>query len=228
VADDHTIVRQGLRAILEAESDMQVVGEAADGREAVRKALHLEPDVVLMDVSMPRLNGLEATDRIVRRNRAIKVLALSMHSSEEYVGSVLKAGASGYLLKESAASDLVEAIRAVRRGRTFLHPSIPAGAVGGHLQRPRPGPGAGRRDVLTPREREVLQLIAEGNTNKEIGGQLMLSVKTIENHRTRIMEKLGIHNIAGLTRYAISRGIVTAGPRPEPRPGPEPLKDAGA
>jgi DNA-binding NarL/FixJ family response regulator len=211
VADDHTIVRQGLKAILEAEPDMQVVGEAADGREAVRKALHLEPDVVVMDVSMPRMNGVEATGRIVGGNGRIRVLALSMYSNEEYVGSLLDAGARGYLLKESAAADLVAAIRAVRAGRTYLHPSLGRGAAGGPAGRSRPGARALRQEILTAREREVLQLIAEGNTNKEIAGQLMLSVKTIENHRTRIMGKLEIHNTAGLTRYAISRGMVSAG-----------------
>ena len=215
VADDHTIVRQGLRSILEGEQDMKVVGEAADGREAVKKALLLVPDVVVMDVSMPRMNGLEATARILKENQRIRVLALTMHNSEEYVYSLLKAGAAGYLLKESAASDLVEAIRVVRGGGTYLHPSISVKVVNEYLKRPHPGSRDDRDDVLTAREREVLQLIAEGNTNKEIAGQLMLSVKTIENHRTRIMDKLEIHNVAGLTRYAISRGMVTAGPRSE-------------
>jgi DNA-binding NarL/FixJ family response regulator len=221
VADDHTIVRQGLRSILESESDMKVVGEAADGREAVRKAVVLAPDVVVMDVSMPRMNGLEATARILKENQRVRVLALTMHNSEEYVYSLLKAGARGYLLKESAAAELVEAIRAVQGGGTYLHPSISVKVVNEYLKRPHPGTRPGRDDVLTAREREVLQLIAEGNTNKEIAGQLMLSVKTIENHRTRIMDKLEIHNVAGLTRYAISRGMVAVGPRPEAfRPGP--------
>ncbi|MGH9749144.1 MAG: response regulator transcription factor [Candidatus Polarisedimenticolia bacterium] len=214
IADDHTIVRQGLRAILDAEPDVKVVGEAADGREAVRKAQQLAPDVVVMDVSMPRMNGLEATSRIVQDNPRVRVLALTMHSSEEYVYSLLKAGARGYLLKESAAAELVEAIRAIQGGGTYLHPSISVKVVNEYLKRPSPTTRPGGDDVLTAREREVLQLIAEGNTNKEIAGQLMLSVKTIENHRTRIMNKLEIHNVAGLTRYAISRGMVTAGPQP--------------
>jgi two-component system, NarL family, response regulator NreC len=214
VADDHTIVRQGLRAILEIEPDFEVVGEAADGREAVRKAVNLAPDVVIMDVSMPKMNGLEATARIVKNNPEIRVVALTMHSSEEYVYSLLKAGAKGYLLKESVSSDLVEAIHAVEGGGTYLHPSISSRVVDGYLKQPQAKAGAGMGDVLTPREREILQLIAEGHTNKEIAGMLVLSVKTIENHRTRIMDKLEIHNVAGLTRYAIERGIASASSRP--------------
>ncbi|HEV8700762.1 MAG TPA: response regulator transcription factor [Candidatus Polarisedimenticolia bacterium] len=215
VADDHTIVRQGLRAILEGEPDMEVVGEAADGREAVKKAVCLAPDVVIMDVSMPKMNGLEATARIVKDNPSIRVVALTMHSSEEYVYSLLKAGAKGYLLKESVSSDLVEAIHAVEGGGTYLHPSISNRVVEGYLKGPQAGTHAGMVDVLTPREREILQLIAEGHTNKEIAGLLGLSVKTIENHRTRIMDKLEIHNVAGLTRYAIERGIASASSRPD-------------
>jgi two-component system response regulator NreC len=220
VADDHTIVRQGLRAILESEPDIEVVGEAADGREAVKKAGSLAPDVVIMDVSMPKMNGLEATARIVKGNPAIKVVALTMHNSEEYVYALLKAGAKGYLLKESVSSDLVEAIHAVEAGGTYLHPSISTKVVDVYLKGPQAKARSGKVDVLTPREREILQLIAEGHTNKEIALMLVLSVKTIENHRTRIMDKLEIHNVAGLTRYAIDRGIASASSRPEkPRVG---------
>ena len=215
VADDHTIVRQGLRAILEAEADIEVVGEAADGREAVRKGLLLQPDVVVMDLSMPRMNGLEATARIVKECPSIRVVALTMYSSEEYVCSLLKAGARGYLLKESVASDLVEAIRAVVGGGIYLHPAISTEVVERFLKRPQRRTANGLLEVLTPREREILQLIAEGSTNKEIAELLVLAVKTIENHRTRIMDKHDIHNVAGLTRYAIGRGIATAAPRPE-------------
>jgi DNA-binding NarL/FixJ family response regulator len=215
VVDDHTIVRQGLRAILESEDDIEVVGEAADGREAVRKGMTLHPDVVVMDVSMPRMNGLEATSRLVKDCPSIRVVALTMHSSEEYVYSLLRAGARGYLLKESVSSDLVEAIHSVVGGGTYLHPCISTKVVDGYLKRPRTPDRDGMLEVLTPREREILQLIAEGHTNKEIAGLLVLAVKTIENHRTRIMDKLEIHNVAGLTRYAISKGIATATPRPE-------------
>jgi DNA-binding NarL/FixJ family response regulator len=220
VADDHAIVRQGLRAILDAESHIEVVGEAADGREAVRKALTLVPDVVIMDVSMPRMNGLEATARIVKESPSIKVVALTMHSSEEYVYSLLKAGAKGYMLKESVSSDLVDAIRAVMGGGTYLHPAISTKVVDGFLKRPTAKSRAGTLEILTPREREILQLIAEGHTNKEIAALLVLSVKTIENHRTRIMDRLEIHNVAGLTRYAIGHGISTAALRPERPRGP--------
>ena len=215
VVDDHAIVRQGLRAILDTEPDIEVVGEAADGREAVRKTMALRPDVVIMDVSMPRMNGLEATARIAKEIPEVKIVALTMHSSEEYVYSLLKAGARGYLLKESVSSDLIEAIHAVKAGGTYLHPAISTKVVDGYLKKPHAKSRQGMMDVLTPREREILQLIAEGHTNKEIAGLLVLSVKTIENHRTRIMDKLEIHNVAGLTRYAISHGIATASPRPE-------------
>ncbi len=215
VVDDHAIVRQGLRAILDTEPDIEVVGEAADGREAVRKTLTLRPDVVIMDVSMPRMNGLEATARIAKENAAVKIVALTMHSSEEYVYSLLKAGARGYLLKESVSSDLIEAIHAVQAGGTYLHPAISSKVVDGYLKKPHARSRPGMMDVLTPREREILQLIAEGHTNKEIAGLLVLSVKTIENHRTRIMDKLEIHNVAGLTRYAIGRGIASVAPRPD-------------
>jgi len=215
VVDDHAIVRQGLRAILDAEPDIEVIGEAADGREAVRKALTLLPDVVVMDVSMPRMNGLEATARIVKESPGIRVVALTMHSSEEYVYSLLKAGARGYLLKESVSSDLVEAIHAVAGSGMYLHPAISTKVVDGYLKRPHPKTRTGMLEVLTAREREILQLIAEGHTNKEIAALLVLSVKTIENHRTRIMDKLEIHNVAGLTCYAISHGIATAAMRPE-------------
>lgn len=211
IADDHTIVRQGLRAILHGVRDVEVVGEAADGREAVRKVAALHPDVVVLDISMPRMNGLEATARIVRRSPRTKVIALTMHSSEEYVYSLLKAGARGFLLKESASSELVEAIRAVHAGGTYLHPSISRKVVEEYLKRPDPGARAGLLDGLSTRECEVLRLIADGQTSKEIAWLLDLSVKTIEAHRTRIMTKLGIHNVAGLTRYAISRGISSLG-----------------
>ena len=207
IADDHTIVRQGLRAILNGEPDMEVVGEAADGREALKKAAALRPDIVVLDISMPKLNGLEVTQRLLREAPRAKVIALTMHSSEEYVYSLLKAGVRGYLLKESAASDLVEALRVVRRGGTYLHPSISMKVVNEYLKGPDPASRIASHDGLSGRECEVLRLIAEGYTSKEIASQLDLSVKTVEAHRTRIMEKLRIHNVAGLTRYAISRGI---------------------
>ena len=207
VADDHTIVRQGLMAVLKAEPDIEVIGEAADGVEAVKKAAALAPDVVVMDVSMPRMNGIEAIARIAESGSRTKVVALTIHSSEEYVFSCLKAGATGYLLKESATSDLVQAIRIVSGGGTYLHPTISMHVVSEYLKRPDPRTRSGETALLTERERQVLKLIAEGHTNKGIAGKLSLSVKTVEAHRARLMEKLQIHNVAGLTRYAISHGI---------------------
>ena len=206
IADDHTIVRQGLRAILKGVRDIEVVGEAADGREAVRKVVALRPQIVVLDISMPRMNGLEATERIVRESPRTRVIALTMHSSEEYVYSLLKAGARAFLLKESASSELVEAIRAVRSGGTYLHPSISRKVVDEYLKGPEPRTRAGSPDGLTVRECGVLRLIAEGQTSKEIAWLLDLSVKTVDTHRTRIMTKLGIHNVAGLTRYSVLTG----------------------
>ena len=208
LADDHTLVRQGLRALLEREADVEVVGEAADGREAVRKAATLRPDVVVMDISMPRLNGIEATHRITAASPETRVVALSMHVGEDYVYALLKAGARGFLLKEAPASDLVAAIRAVQSGGTYLHPDVSSSVVSGFLRHGRVRvPAIGRPEALTSREREVLQLIAEGLTNRRIALELSLSVKTVEAHRTRLMSKLKVHNAAGLTRYAISRGL---------------------
>ena len=208
LADDHTLVRQGLRALLERESDLEVVGEAADGRDAVRKAATLRPDVVIMDVCMPRLNGIEATVRIVAAAPQTRVVALSMQGGEDYIYPLLEAGAKGFVLKESPVADLVAAIRAVQSGGTYLHPHISGTVVDGFLGRPgKRGRGAPRPDNLTTREREVLQLIAEGHTNRQIASELSLSVKTVEAHRASLMTKLKVHNTAGLTRCAISRGL---------------------
>ena len=202
LADDHNVVRQGLRALLEGVKDFRVVGEARDGKEMVELVLREKPDVAVVDLAMPSLNGVEATRRIVRDMPAVKVLVLSMYTGEEYVREALSAGAGGYLVKDSAADDLVEAIRLVARGAQFLSPAI------AHLAAP-PGKGtASPLDRLTSREREVLQLIAEGNSNKEIAARLQLSVKTIEAHRTNLMTKLDIHDTASLTRFAIARGLV--------------------
>lgn len=210
LADDHTIVRQGLRALLEAEPDIEVVGEAADGEEAVTKAAALAPDVVVMDISMPRMNGLEATRRIVRRGPDTRVVVLTIHTCDEYVVSCLKAGAKGYLQKESASSDLVQAIRAVKVGGTYLRHALSTQAGDSAIERPVAPARPSSRPSLTPRERQILRFIAEGNTNRKIAATLGLSVKTVEAHRTRVMQKLDIHNIAGLTRYAIRHGITTS------------------
>lgn len=207
IVDDHTIVRQGLCALLENTPDVEVVGQAADGREAIRKTETLEPDIVVLDLSMPGLSGLETATRLLRRHPGVRIVALTMHDGEDHIYSLLKAGARGFLLKESASADLVQAIRAVREGGIYLHPRISSKVVAEYLKRPQPGARKAGQDGLTPRETQILRLIAEAHTNREIAEILVISVKTVEAHRTRIMEKLRIHNIAGLTRYAIRRGL---------------------
>ena len=200
LADDHHVVRQGIRALLEGVKDFRVVGEAADGKEMVELVMREKPDVALVDVAMPQLNGVEACRRIVRDLPSVKVLVLSMYTGEEYVREALAAGASGYLVKDSAADELVEAIRVVARGERFLSPAVAPIAA--------KSAATTLLDRLTTREREVLQLIAEGNSNKAIAARLSLSVKTIEAHRTNLMAKLDIHDTASLTRFAIARGLV--------------------
>lgn len=211
LVDDHTIVRQGIKALLETQEDIEVVGEAEDGRQAVEKAKQLVPDVLVIDITMPNLNGIEATHKIKKINSKIKVIVLTVHDNEEYVHQVLQAGASGYLLKESAVSDLVSAINAVEKGDIFLSPSISKVVVKDYVR--HAGAESGDFDslnVLTGREREVLQLIAEGRTNKEIANLLNLSVKTVDVHRSHIMEKLHIHDITGLVKYSIRKGLIEA------------------
>ncbi|MFQ6013847.1 MAG: response regulator [Anaerolineae bacterium] len=208
LVDDHTILRDGIRVLLEAQPDIQVVGEAADGREAVLKTRQLRPHVVLMDIAMPRLSGLEATRQIKEENPEVAVLVLTMHDSEEYVGQILAAGASGYVIKRAAASELVSAIRAVNQGGAFLYPSISKMLVEDYLRRVEAGGEQDSYDGLTDREREVLQLIAEGYTNKEIAQILSVSVKTVQTHRSHIMEKLDMHDRVDLVKYAIRKGII--------------------
>lgn len=210
LADDHTIVREGLRVLLGSEPDVEVVGEAADGREAVRLAVELEPDVVVMDLAMPQLNGVDATEQIRRRCPHTRVLVLSMHSGEEHVRPAIRAGASGFLLKGSGLSDLLAATRAVAAGDAFFSPSV-ARIV---LRDARGGgapPDEERGEPLTAREREILQLVAEGRTSREIAAALHISVKTVEGHRSRIMDKLEIRELAGLVRYAVRVGLVPVG-----------------
>jgi len=212
LVDDHTLLRQGLRAILDREADIRVIGEASDGRDALRKATALKPDVVVLDISMPRVNGIEATRHIRADLPATRVVALSMHDGEDYVESILRAGATGYVLKDAPARDLVAAIRAARAGGMHLDPRISGSVVARYLDK-RPTADARPVDAearLTHREREILQLIAGGQSNREIARHLDLSVKTVEAHRTRIMSKLDIHNVAGLVRWAIACGIVRA------------------
>jgi DNA-binding NarL/FixJ family response regulator len=212
LADDHTLVRQGFRALLEAEPDIAIVGEAETGRQAVQLARKLRPDVVLMDIAMPLLNGLEATRQIIREVPSSKVLVLSSYSDDEYVHQLTEAGAAGYMLKGAVVTDLIKAIREVRKGRAFFSPAIHKRLLDRYRETLVKGvPLRKRTDLLTSREAEVLQLIAEGEANKQIAAELGISIKTVERHRQRLMNRLGIHDIAGLTRYAMSKGVIESG-----------------
>ena len=208
ICDDHTILREGIRLLLNSQPDMEVVAEAVDGRDAIAKAREFKPDVILMDIAMPLLNGLDATRHIRRDNPNARVLVLTMYESDEYVSQMLEAGAAGYVLKKVAGSELVYAIRAVHQGEAFLYPSITKRLVEDYLRRVESGQERVTFDGLTDREREVLQLIAEGHTNKEIADLLSLSVRTVQNHRAHIMEKLGMHDRGELIKYAIQKGII--------------------
>ncbi len=208
LADDHKITRQGLRSLLDKEFDMEVVAEAEQGRTAVRLVRDLLPDVVIMDVSMPDLNGMEATRQIVGEFSGVKVVALSMHSDTLFVSEMLKSGASGYLLKDCAFEELARAIRTVVAGRTYLSPSVSGVVVNVYLHRLSKADFSGL-EVLTDREREVLQLLAEGKSTKQIALKLHISVKTVETHRRQIMNKLDIHTVAELTKYAIRKGLTS-------------------
>jgi len=212
LADDHTLVRQGLRVLLEAQPDIKIAGEASNGREAVQLAGSLQPDVVVMDIAMPLLNGMEATRQIIQQLPGTRVLILSSYNDDEYVHQLTEAGASGYLLKQAAVAELVSAIREAAKGNVFFSPAIRKQLSERYSETLSKGVLVRRRtDRLSPRESEVLQLIAEGKLNKQIAGELNLSIKTVEKHRQRLMNKLGIHDIAGLTRYAISKGIIETG-----------------
>src|SRR5688572_19547874 len=209
LVDDHTIVRQGLRVLLEAESDITVVGEAETGRQALQMTRKLAPHVVVMDIAMPNLNGLEATRQINKEFPATKVLVLSSYSDDEYVHQLSEAGAAGYLLKQTAAGDLIKAVREVRQGNAFFSPTISKRLLDQYREAFLGGtPVRKRTDFLTTREAEVLQLIAEGKPNKSIATELCISIKTVEKHRQQVMNKLNIHDIAGLTRYAIAKGVI--------------------
>ena len=208
IADDHTIVREGLTRILAEAEGIEVIGEAVDGREAVDKAIELSPDVVILDLSMPRLHGLEALRQIHRRNPKTRCLVLSMHKNEAYVRQALQAGASGYILKDSAAEDVVSALRAVHLGECFLSPGVSKVVIEDYLRGGSPSKGQTPYESLTEREREVFQLLAEGLRNHEIAKRLHVSVKTIETHRAHILSKLGLNNIAELVKYAIEVGVL--------------------
>jgi DNA-binding NarL/FixJ family response regulator len=207
IADDHAMVRRGLRMVLDAEPDLRVVAEAGDGAEAVRLAEELELDLAILDVSMPRLTGLQATAELARRRPELRVLMLSMHDNEQYLFEALKAGASGYVLKSAADRDLVEACRAALRGEPFLYPSAVAALIRDFLDRARDGEEL-PRDPLTPRELEIVKLIAEAHSTAEIAELLSISPKTVERHRENLMGKLGMRDRVELTRYAIRRGLV--------------------
>jgi two-component system, NarL family, response regulator NreC len=203
LADDHSVVRGGFRRILDAQQDMEVVGEVSNGREAVEQATLLQPDVIIMDVTMPELNGIEATRRIAESVPRARVLALSMHRDSVYVREILRAGARGYILKDSSEADLVSAVRAVAQGEGYLSPAVSDAVLSDyrkHVTNPI--------DLLTSREREVLQLVAEGKTNKEIAAGLNLSVYTVEAHRGKIMEKLNLHSVSEIVRFAIRNGLI--------------------
>jgi len=208
ICDDHTILREGIALLLNSQHDMEVVGEASDGRDAVEKARALKPNVILMDIAMPSLNGLEATRQIRRNDPNARVLVLTMYESDEYVAQMLEAGAMGYVLKKVAGSELVYAIRAVHQGEAFLYPSITKRLVEDYLRRVETGQDHASLENLTDREREILQLIAEGHSSKAIADLLSISLRTVQNHRAHLMQKLGIHDRGDLIKYAIQKGII--------------------
>ena len=209
LAEDHEIVREGLRALLEHEDDIEVIGEAQTGRQAVKLTGKLRPDVVVMDIAMPLLNGLEATRQILQARPAIKVLILSAHSDDAYIEQIIGLGAAGYLIKQTSHDVLSRAIREVQKGKTFFSPSISKRLHHHHEKSSdRVGLLKTKDDQLSSRETEVLQLVAEGNVNKETAAELGISIKTVEKHRQNLMKKLDIHDTAGLTRYAIATGII--------------------
>jgi len=215
LADDHAIVREGLRALLENEADIEVVGEAVDGRQAVQLTKKLLPAVVVIDIAMPLLNGLEATRQILKAAPATRVLILSAHRDDEYVDGVIRLGAAGYLIKQSSAHVLPAAIREAQSGKEFFDPAVTKRLGDRHDTAPRGAMGWRKKgDVhLTSREVEILQLIAEGKANKQTADQLGISIKTVEKHRQNLMSKLDVHDTAGLTRYAIASGIIESGVR---------------
>jgi DNA-binding NarL/FixJ family response regulator len=206
IADDHAIVRSGLKRVLDAKPDLEVVAEAEDGADAVEQALAEDVHLAILDVSMPRMTGIQAAAELQKRKPELKILILSMHDSEQFLFEALKAGASGYVLKSGADTDIVDAVRAAMRGESYLYPSAVASLVRDYVD--RGGRGEEQFDVLTPRELEVLKLIAEANTSKEIADKLFISIKTVDRHRQNILDKLGMRDRVELTRYAIRRGLL--------------------
>jgi len=209
LADDHQIVRQGLRRIIEESPDMAVVGEASDGRQAIQMALDEKPNIIVMDLSMPQMNGIEAIRQIARRLPTVKILVLSMYSEDSYVVQVLEAGAKGYLLKDSADAELVQAIQAVESGKSFFSPLISRILLDEYVRQLQERGGTDRFELLTEREREILQLIAEGKTSKEAAALLSISASTVDTHRAHIMEKLDLHNPYEVVLYAVRKGLIS-------------------
>jgi DNA-binding NarL/FixJ family response regulator len=211
LVEDHKIVRQGLRALLDAQPDIEVVGEAEDGRSGLKEIEQKRPDIAILDLGMPKLNGIDATKQIIKLSPETKVIVLSMHAGDEYVRPAIRAGASGYLLKGSGLSDLVSAIYAIHKGEAFFSPSIAKILLQDVLNAEQDDP-ENTSEALSDREREILQMIAEGYSSPQIARSLFISIKTVETHRSRIMKKLNIHNIAGLVRYAVRIGLVSTEP----------------
>lgn len=210
LADDHAIVREGVKMILTKEPDFEVVGEAQDGRQALELVERMKPNVVVMDISMPEMGGIEATQQVKERHAGVNVIALTMHEDESYVFKLLRAGASGYVLKRAAAQDLVQAVRAAAKGEAFLYPSVARKVVEDYLKRVEAGEERERYDGLTEREKEILTHIAQGLSNQQIAQKLYISIKTVQTHRAHILEKLGLHDRTELVRYAIRKGLIEA------------------
>ena len=208
LAEDHTILREGLRALLSADPNFEIIGEAQDGREAVRCVEKLEPDLLLMDLSMPRMSGMDAIREIKKRYPDIKIIALTVHKTEEYLLATLQAGADGYVLKDATHDELVLAIKNVMRGKSYLSPGVSEKVIEGYLEGKESNRPRSSWETLSQREREVLKLIAEGYKNKEIAEDLCISLKTVEKHRANLMKKLDLHNAAALTVYAMQKGLV--------------------
>lgn len=209
LTDDHTIVRKGLLSLLLDQEDIEVVGEAEDGRDALKQTEQLQPDVVVMDITMPLLNGLEATRQIKRYWPHIKVVILTVHTNEEYIFQILEAGASGYVVKDAAPGELLLAIHAASEGETFLSPSISQTVIQEYIAHAQPALREGGLNALTEREREILQLLAEGHATRDIAEMLVISVKTVETHRSNLMRKLDVDNLADLTKYAVRKGVTS-------------------
>jgi DNA-binding NarL/FixJ family response regulator len=209
LADDHTLVRAGFRALISRMSEVEIVAEASDGEQALRLIEEHRPDIVLLDIAMPKLNGLEVAARVTTAFPALRVIILSMHANEEYVLQALRAGSSGYLIKDANTVELELAIRAVARGETYLSPAVSKRVIEDYVRLTQGGSDSPGR--LTPRQRQVLQMIAAGNSTKEIAQSLRISIKTVETHRAQLMDELGIHDVAGLVRYAIRMGLVSPG-----------------